>query len=70
MTIQDKTEAYYMAKFEDYIRQCKHLAQGADRLLPGNHGYWDTYYRLISIFDDWFGVDYWGDGYESTRTDY
>lgn len=54
-----------MAKFEDYIRQCKHLAQGADRLLPGNHGYWDTYYCLISIFDDWFGVDYWGDGYES-----
>lgn len=28
MTIQDKIEAYYMAKFEDYIRQCKHLAQG------------------------------------------
>ena len=52
MTIQDKTEAYYMAKFEGYIRQCK-------------HGYWDTYYHLISIFDEWFGVDYWGDGYES-----
>ena len=36
-----------------------------DRLVPGKHGYWDTYYHLISIFDEWFGVDYWGDGYES-----
>lgn len=65
MTIQDKTEAYYMAKFEDYIRQCKQFADGADRLVPGKHGYWDTYYHLISIFDEWFGADYWGDGYES-----
>ena len=64
MTIQDKTEAYYMAKFEDYIRQCRHLAVGADRLVPGMHTYWDKYYHLISIFDEWFGVDYWGDGYE------
>lgn len=30
MTIQDKTEAYYMAKFEDYIRQCKDFADDID----------------------------------------
>lgn len=34
MTIQDKTEAYYMAKFEDYIRQCKHLAKGPTGFCP------------------------------------
>ena len=43
MTIQDKTDAYYMAKFEDYIRQCRFFADDADRLVPGKHGYWDTY---------------------------
>lgn len=43
----------------------KRDADDADRLVPGKHGYWDTYYHLISIFDEWFGVDYWGDGYES-----
>lgn len=24
-----------MAKFEDYIRQCKHFCHDADRLVPG-----------------------------------
>lgn len=38
MTIQDKTDAYYMAKFEDYIRQCRYFADDADRLVPGKHG--------------------------------
>lgn len=45
MTIQDKTEAYYMAKFEGYIRQCKHFAGDADRLVPGKHGYWGDGYE-------------------------
>lgn len=34
MTIQDKTEAYYMAKFEDYIRKCKHFAMMPTGLCP------------------------------------
>lgn len=38
MTIQDKTEAYYMAKFEDYIRQCKHLPMMPTGLCPVSTG--------------------------------